>query len=87
MINPNKHPKEKLTVAECKKILSKNGKLYSENEIISIMDLLYCFAQVDIDTFRSIEEREKKFNNTLPKQLNNEIENQNSHEDNIENAA
>lgn len=50
---------DKLSVAECKKILSKKGKTYTDNEIISIRDLLYCFAQVDIETFHHLNDKEK----------------------------
>lgn len=54
---------EKLSISDCKKILSTKGREYSENEIISIRDLLYCFAQIDIDTFYQIEQRENEFSN------------------------
>lgn len=57
MSSSNKISVEKLSLAECKKILCKNGKVYSENEIISIRDLLYCFAQIDIDTHYHMEKK------------------------------
>lgn len=50
---------EKLSVAECKKILSKCGKEYSDNEIISIRDLLYCFAEIEINIYHHLETNEK----------------------------
>lgn len=87
MKNIKKYHREKLTISECKAILSKNGKVYSENEIISIMDLLYGFAQIDIDTFRSLEERENEFNNAKIKTYNDEINNQINQNDNFGKAA
>ncbi len=52
---------EKLSISDCKKILCGKGKVYSDNEIISIRDLLYCFAEVDVETFYNLEQRENEF--------------------------
>jgi hypothetical protein len=60
MSSSNNTSIEKLSVAECKKILCKNGKVYSDNEIISVRDLLYCLAQIDIDTHYHMEKKVKE---------------------------
>lgn len=60
MANERKKATEKISIADCRKMLCKRGKIYNDDEIISIRDLIYCLAQVDIDTYYHQEEIQKE---------------------------
>jgi len=52
-----------LTVSECKKILNKNGKKYSDNEIEEIRDFLCEIAQIEVKNLEKQERDENSSNN------------------------
>lgn len=51
---------KRISLKKCREVLSETGKDLSDEQILAIRDYLYELAQIDIDIFRSIEEREGK---------------------------
>jgi hypothetical protein len=41
-----------LTIEQCKRILNKGGKKYSDEQVKHIREILYQFGKLDIDNFK-----------------------------------
>jgi len=41
----------------CKKILTKNGKKYTDEQIKQVKDYLYQIAKIDIENFKNIKQK------------------------------
>ena len=52
--------KDKFSIAYCRTILNKNGKNYSDEQIIRIRDFLYLLAEIEVDY--AIEQEQIKGN-------------------------
>jgi len=52
-----------LTIEECKRILSRNGKKYSDSEIEQIRDFLWEIAQIDVKNLEKPDANEDSSNN------------------------
>jgi hypothetical protein len=50
---------KQISLNKCKAILNKNGKSYSDENIIAIRDFLIDLAQIDYDVFIYNEEKKK----------------------------
>ena len=60
-------PDEMLSLDNCKKILNRSGKQYSEEEVKRIRDLLYKLARLEFNIYKK-KENEKR--NHLHKSIN-----------------
>ena len=49
-----------ISIAECKKILNKEGKKYSDYEVEKIRALLIRFAEIELEQFKRRYETEAK---------------------------
>ena len=57
-----------LTIEECKKILNRNGKRYSNSDIEQIRDFLWGMAQIEVKNLEKQERDENSSNNEQGKQ-------------------
>ena len=57
-----------LTIDDCKKILNRNGKKYSDSEIEQIRGFLWEIAQIEVKNFEKQEANENGSNNEQSKQ-------------------
>jgi hypothetical protein len=51
---------DKLSIAECRSILEKDGSTYSDNEILDIIEYLYRLAEMEHDVFLKLNKPENK---------------------------
>jgi hypothetical protein len=51
---------EKISLAQCKKILNTEGKNYSDEEIIKIRDWIYAYTEITMQFLDSKSEEELK---------------------------
>ena len=52
-----------LKIEECKKILNRNGKKFTDNEIEQIRDFLWEIAQIDVKNLEKPDANEDSSNN------------------------
>lgn len=57
-----------LSIAKCAEILSRNGKVYTKEEVEGIRDLLYTLGQIDYQHFQTV--RHGKEGSSLRKGIN-----------------
>ena len=53
---------KKLSIAHCRKVLSKDGSIYSDEEIVIIRDFLYQMAWLDYNIYINQKNNEKERN-------------------------
>ena len=58
-----KRGKEKISIAECRSILQKDGSSYSDNEVLEVREFLYRLAEMEYEVFlKSINEENTELN-------------------------
>jgi hypothetical protein len=57
-----------LTIDDCKKVLNRNGKEYSDNEIEQIRDFLWEMARIEVKNLEKQKADENGSNNEQGKQ-------------------
>jgi hypothetical protein len=53
------NPSDRLSLTFCKNILNKNGKKYTDEQIIAIRDWLYFMCEIAIETTEEKNEKQK----------------------------
>jgi hypothetical protein len=52
---------EKISLAKCKEFLNRNGRNYTDEQLLAIRDFLFEIAQIDYDVFIYNEQKEAAF--------------------------
>ncbi len=53
--------KERISITECKQLLKKNGRAYSDKEVLAIRDFLYEWAEINYRIYEQALAKEESF--------------------------